>query len=414
VRASRRPQGRPLRRPIGPRALAALAGWAGLAAGSSARADDDLTGNVIFARGSSLFQVDARGKSETELAQLPAKVVVRALRSDAGGTVLLADLAGRWAWLPLDGSTRALTDLPCADGPAQLAEDGASVLCRSTSVADQSVIVELPRGTHGKPGKVVTVEVPPSGARLAGAGAERALVWADATGVWTAPPGDLKAKSRVAPDAALRGFLASPDGERAIGVYADEVYADVHHTRPAEVLMTLQLDGKGARRKAIRDGVAVEWSHDSQWVLVQDGGSACIMRASGGQYKCWKGFTAASLSSDGRWGLVLGNRDGSRGSARAAAKAPAKPAAKPAAKAKPAPAAAPTAGPGVQPWDNLGEPSNEPEAGDAPPANDDVNVAPPTGPLSLYRVRLEGAFTDKPVLLVKVVDGAAVWIPKAP
>jgi hypothetical protein len=274
--------------------------------------------------------------------------------------------------------------------------------------------------------------VPPAGARTIGVGRERAVVWADAAGVWTAPKADPKRKTRVAPDAPLRGFLASPDGERAVGVYADQIYADVRHTRPAEVLMTLQLDGQGARRKAIRDGVAVEWSHDSQWILVQDGASACIMRASGGQYKCWKGYTAASLSSDGHWGLVLGNRDGSKNQAKTKPAKPTK-SAKPAKSVKPrrtAPsAAAPSAAardaaPGDMPWDRIDAPSDEPETGrprdadadadvddDAPGMGDDVSVAPPSGPLSLYRIRLEGAFTDRPTLLVKVVDGAAVWIP---
>ena len=65
------------------------------------------------------------------------------------------------------------------------------------------------------------------------------------------------------------------------------------------------------------------------------------------------------------------------------------------------------------PWDHIDEPSDEPEGPDAPPIDDDVTVAPPSGPLSLFRVRLEGAFTDRPALLVKVIDGAAVWVPKA-
>ncbi|HSS02577.1 MAG TPA: hypothetical protein VLM79_36200, partial [Kofleriaceae bacterium] len=217
---------------------------------------DELDGaRVIFVRGSTLFQVDARGKAETEIAQLAAKVTVRALRTDAQGQVLLADLAGKWAWMPLDGTARSLADLPCADGPAQLAEDGSSVLCRSPSDAYRSIIVDLARGRGAKPGKTLAVDVPPGGARIAGDGAERRVVWADDTGVWAAAPTDLKSRSRVALDSPMRGFLASPDGSHAIGVYADEIYADVKRTRPAEVLMTVQLDGQGARRKAIRDGV---------------------------------------------------------------------------------------------------------------------------------------------------------------
>jgi len=414
--------------------VAALACTAALAgAAGRARADDDFAGaTVIFARGSSLYRIDPSGRGETAIAQLAARTTVRALRTDAAGRVLLADLAGKWAWMPLDGSSGSLSDLPCADGPAQLAEDGSSVLCRSTTAANQSIIIELAAGRRavppGAPPRPVAIDVPPATARLTGAGAERTLVWADATGVWTALETDPKHKTRVAPDAPLRGFLASPDGERAIGVYADQIYSDVRHTRPGEQLMTLQLDGQGARRKAIRDGVAVEWSHDSEWVLVQDGASACIMRASGGQYKCWKGYTAASLSSDGRWGLVLGNRDGSRKqtsvkpakATRAGAKTrkPAKPAS-PASRSTPARPAGPAGDddPGDMPWDHIDEPSDEAEAGEpqadqSPSSNDDVNVAPPGGPLSLFRIRLEGAFTDRPALLAKVVDGAAVWIPR--
>jgi hypothetical protein len=279
------------------------------------------------------------------------------------------------------------------------------VLCRAPA-SDRAILVELSRTARG-PAQPIALEIPIASARLVGYGTERALIWADAGGVWTAPPGDPKRKTRVAGEPPVRGFLASPDGARGIGVYADQIYADVRHAQPAELLMTLQLDGQGARRKAIRDGVAVEWSHDSQWVLVQDGASACIMRATGGQYKCWRGYTAASLSSDGRWALAFGNRDGSK---RQTPAKPAKP--KP---GHPAPIKPPQPhSAGDMPWDHIDEPSDEPEAGDPGPAIDDVSVAPPSGPLALYRLRLEGAFTDRPTLVVKVVDGAAVWIPKAP
>ena len=292
----------------------AVAAAIALAAPSAARADaDEFDGaSVIFARGASLYRVYPRGKGETEVAQLPSRTAVRALRSDARGTVLLADLAGTWAWMPLDGSTRTLTDLPCGDGPATLADDGSAVLCRSPRQPRQSILVELGAAAS----RVIALDVPPGTARLVGSGAgstnDRKLVWADQAGVWTAPATAPQRRTRAAPDAPLRGFLPSPDGAHAIAVYPDQVFADLHHRRPAEVLMTLQLDGQGARRKAIRDGVAVEWSHDARWLLVQDGASTCIMRVSGGQYKCWRGLTAASLSADGRWALALGNRDGSR------------------------------------------------------------------------------------------------------
>ena len=377
---------------------AAAIGLAILAAASPALADDDgLAGaSVIFARGGSLFRVDAHGKGETEIATLPDKTTVRALRSDAGGSVLLADLGGtaghKWSWMPLDGSTKTLAELPCADGPAQLAEDGSSVVCRSPDPKVGGIVYDLGK-QHADP-----VAVSANTVRLASTADGLRLVWADAGGVWSAPADSPGRKVKVAPSAPLRHFLASPDGKRAVGVFGDQVYVDVHHKKAADVLMGFALDGDGARRKAIRDGVPVEWSHDAQWVLVQDGGKACLMRAVGGEYKCWNGFTAASVASDASWALVLGNRDGKAPPAKGAAgKKPA-----------PAPPAAVAAAPD-EPTDDVG--------GEGEPAGPDVAVPPPSGPLSLYRGKLAGPYTEAPVLVVKVVDGAAVWIapkPKTP
>src|SRR5580700_4969822 len=100
-----------------------------LAVAGVASADDDFeNGTIIFARGSALWRVDAKGHGETQVVALPSNATgasVRALRTDAGATVLIADIAGAWSWLALDGgsgsATPALRDLPCAPGPAELA-----------------------------------------------------------------------------------------------------------------------------------------------------------------------------------------------------------------------------------------------------------------------------------------------------
>jgi hypothetical protein len=351
-------------------------------------AEDVIDGNIVFARGTALIKADARGKGETTLATLPAKSVVRALRTDANGKILLADINGTWSWLPLDGSTKALTELPCDAGPAQLAEDGLCVLCRARQGAG-TIIVTL------KSAKVMPVDVP-AVARITGVGAERRLVWADKSGVWSASPADPKDRKQVAKAAPLRGFLPSPDGGHALGVYTSEVFEGNRSKvkKPADVLMVFGLDGEGARRKAIQNGVPVEWSHDGQWVLVQDKASACVMLAEGGQYKCWRGYTAASISDDGKYALVLGNRDKKS--------EPKKKKKKKGKKKKEQPP------PEETPADEQGP--NDAEHGPEEPI-DDVVIAPPTGPQSLYRVQLEGAYTASPKLVTKVVDGAAVWIP---
>ena len=362
-----------------------------LLAAPLAHADDEDygKGTVIFARGASLYRVDAKGRAETEVATLGAKAQVRALRTDAKGTVLLVDVGGKWSWLPLDGSTKTPAELPCADGPASLAEDGLEVLCRAkTGAASQLVTL--------KDGSSKPLDVPPSvGARLVGTAADRHVVWSDKGGVWSAPTKNVKARAQLAADPPLRSFLVSPDGKRAIGVFADKVYTGVKTTKPAELLMGFALDTPPdpAHRKLIKSGVPMEWSRDGNWVLVQDGSAACLMMANGGQYKCWKGFTGASISADGRWGLVLGNRDGSKKQDAAKPKKGEK------------------RGETNAPPKKDEEPTDEPEAeGDQDPI-DDVEVAPPTGPLALYRIRLEGAFNDKPTQLIKIVDGAAVWVP---
>jgi hypothetical protein len=386
---------------------AALAGVAVLAAlPAPARADDDLAAaTIIYARGAALYKADARGKTETELATIPPKTSVRALRTDAAATVLLADLGGKWSWMPLDGQAKALAELPCGDGPAQLATDGACVLCRSAKQPDQSIIVNL------RTGKQTPIAIPAPGARLVGVGADRRLVWADKA-IWSAPVITPAQKTQVAPEAPLRGLLPSPDGARAVGVYADvpQVGAPggAAKSPPPELLMGFALDGIGARRKGIRAGVPLEWSHDGQWVLVQDGGSACIMRALGGQYKCWRGYTAASIAPDGKYALVLG---APRLTKPAAAPAKSKAAPQPAAK-QPAPKqpAAKQPAPPAEPE----EPENPGAAPVPVAAVDDVPIPPPTGPLALYRAKLDGPYTEPPALVVPSVDGAAVWIPKRP
>ena len=118
---------------------------------------------MIFARGSALFSTDARGQGrDRDRARSPAKATVRALRTDARGTVLLADIGGKWSWMPLDGSTTTLTELPCDDGPAQLADDGACVLCRVAGEPTGSVIVNL---ATGKQSRRSTIPAPGRAAR---------------------------------------------------------------------------------------------------------------------------------------------------------------------------------------------------------------------------------------------------------
>jgi len=359
-------------------------------AGSMTRGSEDFTGTVIvFVRGSSLIKADAKGRGETEIATLPAKAQVRALRTDAVGKILLADVGGTWSWMPLDGSTKTFTALPCEAGPAQLSDDGRYVFCRKGAT---SLVVNLVTG------KLTSLAVPTIGARLLGnTGNERKLVWADKGAIWASVAPKLDKPQKVAKESPLRSLSISPDGSHAMGVYASEVFESPKVKKPAEVLMIFSLDGDGARRKTIQSGVPLEWSRDGKWVLVQDGSSACLMQAAGGQYKCWRGYTGASIAPDGRYALLLGNR--SSDSKKHDKKADKK-------KKKKAPEAAPDE-------DATGDAEGDDQDGEPQPT-DDVAVPPPGGPVSLYRAQLEGAYTTGPALVARVVEGSAVWIPTAP
>ena len=134
------------------------------------------------------------------------------------------------------------------------------------------------------------------------------------------------------------------------------------------------MNDEAIRSLARRAGIAVDWTHDAQWVLVQDGVQGCEVRATGGEYKCFRGFTVESAAPDGRWMVLL------------AAPKVARPT-----KAKDAK-----------------------QAAAEPATTDDVPVVPPAGPLALYRGRLEGLLKEAPTQIVASVDGAAVWVPARP
>ena len=354
----------------------------------SAAADDDFTNTiVVFARGGALIKSDGKGRNETELVALPDNANVRALRTDANGTILLADIAGTWSWMKLDGAANALTPLPCDAGPAQLSQDGRYVLCRAKTGA--SLVVNLVTG------KLTPLGVPTLGARLIGtSGNVRKLVWADKGAIWAAMAPRLVGAAKVAKQAPLRGLLPSPDGTHAVGIYEDEVFESPKVKKTAEVLTVFALDGEGARRKAIQNGVPVDWSHDSKWILVQDGSSACVMLVAGGQYKCWRGYTAQSISPDGSYALMLGNRSSDKDR-----KSDKKKKRKKKERERDDDEVA-----------NGGELEGD-QHGDEPMPIDDVPVPPPGGPVSLYRAALTGAYTKSPALIARVVDGAAVWVP---
>lgn len=350
---------------------------------------DDPQGRVLFARGTSLWATDPKGKLKAvEVVTLPAgrsAADVRVIRTNAAGDRLVVDVGGTWFWaaMPADAaSVASMTELPCAPGATRLSAKGASVLCAGPD--GRARLVRLADG------KVFERDAHAASAALVVRGEVRSMVWIDAEGrVVVAPVVDPAKTEVLAPVAPVRGFLAAPDGSRGVGVYRARPL-EPKDAPERDELFGFALDGTAARRRLIRDGVVLDWSWDSRWLLVQDGNKACIARATGGQFKCWKGYTAVSIAPDGAYALVLGPRRGAAGVVEEK-----------------------ESGDGGGGGAAGGEGGGESEGGgeEGPAVEGEVAAALPRGALSLYRAKLNGPYTETPALVETVVDGAAVWLP---
>lgn len=454
-------------------ALAALGLVAPLGLGATASAAPAPAEPVLYAQKGALWLYE--DKSGQKLADLPPDLgPALSLQTDPAAKVALIGSDVRWYWTSLRTATGELGPisfhkLPCAAGRARLAPDGSAVLCSAPTGA--SVVLQLPSGKtlaavpSALEQTALVLAQPPAGSPASGA--ELRLVWSDARGVWTAPVATPRAARQVAPESPAAGFSVSPNGERALGVFTGSAHHGKSVTQQT-MLYSFALDGRAVRRKAIQHAVPLLWSADARWVLVQDNEAACIMAAFGGQYKCWKGYRGVSLSRDGRFALLLGNRaegkerdakeakkskngskdspkdkgkkDGAKDDKKLAKDGSAEPAAdapKPSidltrlSKATHAggSANATSAGPGasghtdidtlidtIESYDDEGDEPDVPsdlgeggEGGEGPGLADSGPASSLTGELHLYRAALEGAFTTTPVQLAPSVDGAAAF-----
>lgn len=398
---------------------------------------------TLFAKERTLWMAESDGAGARALATLPTDLgAVTSLQADRLGVTILLGAERGWSWSPLrrvphSGAIGALTflKLACAAGPATLTADGTSVLCATAT--GTAMVVQL------RTGKQVTRNVAIERTSIVGTGAELRLIWADDGGVWSAAISDPANVRQLAPEPPRSGLSVSPTGERALGVYEGEArHGRRGHTVTTEpMLYGFALDGIAARRKVIRRGVAHSWSADGKWALVQDGGAACLMAATGGQYKCWKGYRGAGVSADGHWALLLGNRDeardhghkrgsGSQGKRSAVAKLSRT---RKRADDRPEPVAidpvraarsnAARSGNGATGIDaiiaGIEGSADDPDSVEEPESEDfnateDPDSSTFTGEIHLYRAALNGAFTGLPVRIESSVDGPASFIDTTP
>jgi hypothetical protein len=255
---------------------------------------------VLFAHGSSIWRMDIAGKGKPdELVKVGEGTVTRIHASDEGDTVVI-EKDDEVLWARPKGSTPVTAQpLDCKPN-AHLAADGKHVACMDQS--GSRVLIRL----DPSPRKTVY------GAALSthigfGGGA---IVSSDDKGVWTVPPARSQSgRALLAREPPHSHLLVAPSGKRAVGVYVED-------ERNASALYTFRLDGKGVRRRLMKNAVPVAWSRDSRWLLVQAGKSACVISATGGQYKCWSRYQSVGIAPDGSQVLLVKEGEKDKDSSR--------------------------------------------------------------------------------------------------
>ncbi len=268
------------------RALVAIVIGIATAVGSAqARREEPPPGNLAWVKDGAIWRAALAAPDRAEkLVDFPvAPALIRALTAAGDGSALLVDLGGNAAWIDLAGGQPAApVFLPCAGG--RLAADGGRVLCAARRGKGAVAYRMRPRL-----GSAALEELSPG--RTALLGGDHLIREVD---------GGLRDGDHVlAPHVPLDLLSVSPDGGRAVGRYPDG---------DGDALFGFRLDGRAARRKLIT-GTPVAWSADSVWLAVDGEETACVLRAVGGEYKCWDHYRALSLSADGSLALLAGDGD---------------------------------------------------------------------------------------------------------
>ncbi len=267
----------------GPAAAAVIAAIALAWAGPAVADEPAPTGTIYFARGGALFARPAAGGDATPLPTDHALPAVDDLAVSADGHWLLASGGGSHRLYDLRRPSAAPRVIVCPH-TVRLSADGNTALCDA--------------GT----GWLIAQDL---------LGIRRRVLVGDAVGATPMAGGDVilaksgallrvgKGVREVAPNSPTGAWLPAPDGSRAVGVWTGGKHPE---------MFTFRLDGHAVRRKLLHDGVPVAWSADSKWVLAQRNKRACIVRAVGGEYKCWRRYRARAIAPDGSFALV--ERDG--------------------------------------------------------------------------------------------------------
>ena len=253
---------------------------------------------VILARGPELLVITADAADTLQATELlrAGQEAITGFQLAREAVVLESAKGVSWAPLPGDSSTSwspvVAAPLPCRP-PGRIALTGDWIACLGPDDVPQifDVRASPPRPVWSGPAGSPVPDFTQAGAVIV----EDGKLWS--LSLTNAGSAATSRKQLLSPVRPTHHQVLSPDGKRAVGWFP--------LAEGESALHVFRLDGRATRRRMMKNAVPVAWSSDSGWLLVQRGHRSCLVRAVGGHYKCWRGFSAVDVSAHGERLLLL-------------------------------------------------------------------------------------------------------------
>ncbi len=247
---------------------------------------DHPQGQIVYGKGYALWRTPARGGESVKIAELGfaakrlTKIVANTIRGN--GSIFLVSTENNHYWVATQPDQIRVIRHVCR-GHAVLSADGRCVLCQ-----DRNGTITLERLLPTA--KKVTSKIRGDLASLLG-DHTRELVVVTKNGVEAVNIAKPTQRRLVAGVAPVTDLLVAPNGKHAVAVFGESQDRGTG-------LYVFTLSGDHVRRKLVSNAIPVVWSSDSRWLVVTRKQRGCVVRASGGQYRCFAGFRAIGLAPD--------------------------------------------------------------------------------------------------------------------
>lgn len=253
------------------------------APGSVLAKKDPPPGTLVFVRGDTLYRAPLSDPEASEpVTELPTPAAIRAMTAAADGSALLIDFGRNALWLDM-ANPSLVRFIPCKAG--RLSLSGKVVVCGARD-RDGVVVYSMGKATTSTAG----ASWDPGATHLAEKDGNY-LVTATDEGLVKIALSRPGKSSPVSSSGPVADLSIAPDGVRAVASYQVD-------GKDLQSLFTFRLTDGDARRKLV-PGRPVAWSADSRWLAVNGNREGCVVRAVGGEYKCWRRYRSLALTADG-------------------------------------------------------------------------------------------------------------------